>query len=399
MTSATDNATAAGALAHTANGAGDLRLHSLVEHLHEVARLAADHAAPFGGQDWAHLAGLWHDLGKYRPRFQRYIRAASGFEAENAHIEGERRQSTPLHRGRTAGLRALRDAGPGAGLSDRRPPCRALRLALGVRVASQRASTPRRAAPSCRKPGRGGRRPDSRPWRFQRRTCATSPAARQASPVAADAVLLLWWMPISSTPKPSWTPARPAAAATGRTLATLRDGLRRPHGRRSRRRRRTPRSTACARDVLASAAPRPADAPGLFSLTVPTGGGKTLATHGLRPRPRPAHGQRRDHLRHPLHQHHRADGGRLPRHLRRGRDRAPQQRRGRPRTREPRSRLACENWDAPIVVTTNVQFFESLFAARTSPLPQAAQHRRTASSSSTRRSSCRRNSCNRSWTC
>ncbi len=62
--------------------------HDLAAHLWAVAELAAQYAKRFKGSDWAHLAGLWHDLGKYRPRFQHYIRNVSGFEAD-AHIKGE----------------------------------------------------------------------------------------------------------------------------------------------------------------------------------------------------------------------------------------------------------------------------------------------------------------------
>ena len=51
-----------------------------------VARLAGEFAAAFASSDWAYLAGLWHDLGKYRHAFQQYIRNASGYNP-NAHIE------------------------------------------------------------------------------------------------------------------------------------------------------------------------------------------------------------------------------------------------------------------------------------------------------------------------
>ena len=58
--------------------------HSLEDHLRGVAMLAQVFAAAFDAGDWGRLAGLWHDLGKYRPSFQSYIRSVSGYDA---HIE------------------------------------------------------------------------------------------------------------------------------------------------------------------------------------------------------------------------------------------------------------------------------------------------------------------------
>jgi CRISPR-associated endonuclease/helicase Cas3 len=66
-------------------------VHLLEEHLTECATIAARAAEPFRAHAWAELAGRWHDLGKYRRRFQDYIRLQSGFEAEEAHIENIQR--------------------------------------------------------------------------------------------------------------------------------------------------------------------------------------------------------------------------------------------------------------------------------------------------------------------
>lgn len=115
--------------------------------------------------------------------------------------------------------------------------------------------------------------------------------------------------------------------------------------------------------------------PGLFSLNVPTGGGKTLASLAFALDHAIAHGLRRvifvipftsiveqnaavfraalgDLGESAVLEHHSAFTGE-------GKS-----------TRDPQSkdklRLAMENWEAPIVVTTSVQFFESLYANRTS---------------------------------
>jgi len=49
----------------------------LEDHLKCTAELAAKFAKPFGAEDWAYLAGLWHDLGKYSEAFQRRLNGST----------------------------------------------------------------------------------------------------------------------------------------------------------------------------------------------------------------------------------------------------------------------------------------------------------------------------------
>ena len=112
---------------------------------------------------------------------------------------------------------------------------------------------------------------------------------------------------------------------------------------------------------------------GLFSLTVPTGGGKTFTSMAFALEHAKAHGLRRVIYVIPftsiieqnaaefrkafgelgeqavLEHHSTFDDGKLQNEA-----------------TKDKLRLASENWDAPIVVTTAVQFFESLFADRSS---------------------------------
>lgn len=49
---------------------GVLSKQLLSDHLYNVADRAAGYGADFDSGDWAYLIGLWHDLGKYQPGFQ-----------------------------------------------------------------------------------------------------------------------------------------------------------------------------------------------------------------------------------------------------------------------------------------------------------------------------------------
>ncbi|MBO0346682.1 CRISPR-associated helicase Cas3' [Roseibium sp. CAU 1637] len=117
------------------------------------------------------------------------------------------------------------------------------------------------------------------------------------------------------------------------------------------------------------------EAPGLFTLTVPTGGGKTLASLGFALDHARSHDRRRIIYAIPFTsiidqtaaifrkvlgdeyvlEHHSAID-----------EEKWQKGRKEHRQQADKLKMAMEDWAAPVVVTTNVQFFESLFAARTS---------------------------------
>ena len=128
-------------------------------------------------------------------------------------------------------------------------------------------------------------------------------------------------------------------------------------------------------DVLNAARKSAQEAPGLFTLTVPTGGGKTLSSMAFALDHAILHGMRRivyvipftsiveqtaDVFRaifgeDAVLEHHSAfDWDGFDSSDREDADGAE------------KLRLAAQNWDRPVVVTTAVQFFESLFANRTS---------------------------------
>ncbi len=335
---------------------------SLDDHLVAVAKRAAGFAASFGCEALASLSGVIHDRGKFSPEFQAYIRGevAKGGDHSSAGalLARERLKDAPFF----AELLAAIIAGHHAGLADRadldaRLLAQSKRLAMPCPdVVAEEDFEPRRLSPSRRM---------RQAWAkgFER-----SFLTRMLFSCLVDADFL------ETEAFYARVKGEPAARGGGASVATLRDRLRVDMA--DRRRDDTDLNRLRAQ-VLDHAIARSQEDPGLFTLTVPTGGGKTLASLSFALEHAARHGLRRiiyvipyssiiEQTAQVFRDALDADDDVLEHHASFDWDRAGAERDEEGRDGLAKLRRAAENWDAPIIVTTSVQFFESLFAAKTS---------------------------------
>jgi CRISPR-associated endonuclease/helicase Cas3 len=349
-------------IAHVAPiGADQWRTHALTAHLTKVARLASRFGEPIGASDWLHAAGLWHDLGKASAAFQHYIREASGFERANAHVEGRPGRVNHSSAGALHAVATLGDTGKilaqlimahHAGLYDGEEITQRLARDRDCLAAALSASPPAEvlAVPTLdppRVPGGVGASGAYALWLRLLFSCL----------VDADFLDTEAFMDEGKAANRSGWP----------DLASLKVRLD-AHLDQLARTASPSRVNTARADILAQCRAAASQPPGTFTLSVPTGGGKTLAgmafalDHALR------HGQRRvihvipytSIIEQTADVFRKVFGDAVIEHH----SNAETDEKG--GKESARSRLACENWDAPIIVTTTVQFFESLFAARTS---------------------------------
>lgn len=347
-------------LAHVRqNKDGSFVIHNLEEHLREVAVLAGEFASTFGHAEWGQLAGLWHDLGKYSSAFQGYIAHGSGLDPE-AHIEGGKGR---VNHSSAGALHAVEKLG-GKG-----------RL-LAYLIAGHHAGLPDWHSDEHALSSLSQRLDDGQ--HLQAISDVTVPIdvlhpaiIPATKPLGGEAGLALWLRMLFSClvdgdfldTEKFMDGEKAQSRGTFSSMEELLGKFDEHMTQLTAEAKLTPVNRVRA-EVLHQCRERASDTPGLFSLTVPTGGGKTLSSlafalsHAVGCNKRriiyvipytsiieQTAGTFRDIFGDNVVEHH----SNLD-----------------PEKETAKSRLATENWDAPIIVTTNVQFFESLFAARTS---------------------------------
>lgn len=81
--------------AHSLEGQPVDRWQPLETHLQNVGKIASKLADKFGASQWGEIAGLWHDIGKYSDNFQSMLLIANGILEETKYPGSKVDHSTP----------------------------------------------------------------------------------------------------------------------------------------------------------------------------------------------------------------------------------------------------------------------------------------------------------------
>jgi CRISPR-associated endonuclease/helicase Cas3 len=354
---------------------------TLDDHLEAVACKSASFAEKFGAGDWGRVAGELHDIGKLSQEFQARLQGSA--KSVDHSTAGARIAAD--HLGAWGHLLAYAIAGHHAGLANgtaEGPP--KAPAALDRRLNKQGWQLPAIsdwqdycALPTKLSALAPTKRPDRMGFSLAFRTRMVFAALVDADRLATEAFYRSADGQ-SAAPRGEW---QPLAKIKERLDAFMMEKSNLASASTSKGQRHVQNERA---DILAAARRAASRDPGLFSLTVPTGGGKTLASFTFALDHALAHdldriiyvipftsiieqtaGVFRDALGPDLAdqviEHHSAF--REDEVLARLEDTAG----GESALQAgERLRFATENWDAPIIVTTGVQFYESLFSNRPS---------------------------------
>ena len=351
--------------AHSLEGRPTEEWQTLDDHLENCAELAKKFAQSFNSSEWAEVLGFFHDGGKARAAFQNYIRHAAdpALSNENAYDSAEHSHSGAgacflfEKYGPLGLIFAYCIAGHHAGLPDYLEGV-APNGALKIRLAEERKvlSESGVAAYLNKIASKVNSKIPLPPWKFSSESSDVSFWIRMLYSALVDADYLdteHFMQPDQAGKRSrypslaelapkffSWMNAKEAGAPKTE-VNLIRKSIK----------------EACEEESKGKV--------GLYSLTVPTGGGKTLSGTDFALNHALMNGQKRiiyvipytsiieqtaDVLReifgeeNVVEHHSNIDLAK--------------------ETQE--SKLSTENWDAPVIVTTTVQFFESLYGCRSS---------------------------------
>ena len=347
--------------AHSRPNRPETEWHSLADHLCHTAELASKFGASAGVSRAATLAGLLHDLGKFTPAFQARLRDAT-IRAE--HSTAGAWQVDKLTSGRdqiyAAPLIAQAIAGHHAGL----PDMERAESSLAQRLKSFDPHDLDSVWQQYLSPETNDLIP---PLDFGDKSTGAfrfSVFGRMVFSCLVDADFkdteAFYDAAEGRTSDREWSRLQTLLPHLIPALERYIQDLPQRHTKLNRLRH----------EILVHIRSHAGNTPGLFTFTVPTGGGKTLASLAFALDHASAHDLDRILYVAPFTavidqtaeifkailgdqtvlEHHSAIE-----------DHTPQERQSR-----DKRKLAMEDWAAPVVVTTNVQLFESLFAARTS---------------------------------